>query len=1034
MWSCTLSSEIPFSLFSSDGVQHSVGDLNSEKKTFLWHQFMLDVLLNIPRSPTAAQDAIHGCKLLNDLNNQIWLQDNDAEKFAKMYESTKAINTYTHASFLFDALNKASRTLNSGALVLFHSIVKDINAHLKQLQTEQMQTENGLLVLPLTVYRAQTTWGAGDLEKLVMNEGGLISMNTFLSTTRDSQVVCQYLDGTDKDTAVMFTITVNDTDNNRKFQTFADISEFSQMKDEKEVLFGMSSIFKMISAEHYGPFWDIQLELTSCECDANVQRLTGEVKNYLHQVTNKQMPFVTFKQLLTRTSLGSAEPLLELFKYVVADATQLFVRAAFTKQGRMKAFIEQEPSLRALVQQTTDADIVGPDETSICRLFDMLSNLLYREDDPEKKAISFDDKDVLSLICFGGFLLLTGDCEKAVQYLKMLLEYNWIDARLQGHIHVTLGACYVMLDQKKLASNSFDAAMQAFETSMGPFMPSWFAAFAASSRITLHGTEQPAHHTMQSLEASMDEEQSDNDINEKLRLFYKGHTCSEQQKFTEALNHWEEAVEIVSYIPSTMTSVFNGAIYVQMAAAYFRLNNSSDALTVMERGLETMKLYYPPSHRMFATLGLLYGYFLLLNEQSAKAIDCLENSRRNPHFSNDREYLAVVYSLLGLSYIHSSNLDKGEEMLREALLYRSPINIAASIAPLLEELPEWKIIAKFQDPDYPRRSVLTGFQIGQRLLALFNPKTNTPTALTDEQSRTCEEMIVLADYHRHRNDYVKAEKYYRTALEKTTESDGKQVWQIYRKMIRMKRYDVDRYRDYFIEQYSRYDDENPHHFQIIATLKVIMYRLCLTQHESQLAFDCLTHSVLMQIKSLSYQISVGSNSVLDLFARLAHQDEMANFVSILTKAMEIDTSVGRFLSKYFVGDNLASIIHHAQLDNILEELRSNFEEDPPATSMIRFLQTLLRFLRQCIAASETSTSPLKDQVLKFLSTYTGPNASLFHLMNDDSRSFLVHLDQLQRCTFTCERYEQLKRNTSRCFDSWEEDCLYTYLQHLAENV
>ncbi len=43
---------------------------------------------------------------------------------------------------------------------------------------------------PYTDYRGQTRLGKGELEKLQKNEGSLISMNTFLSTTTASH--CGY--------------------------------------------------------------------------------------------------------------------------------------------------------------------------------------------------------------------------------------------------------------------------------------------------------------------------------------------------------------------------------------------------------------------------------------------------------------------------------------------------------------------------------------------------------------------------------------------------------------------------------------------------------------------------------------------------------------------------------------------------------------------------------------------------------------------------------------------------------------------------
>ncbi|CAF4187013.1 unnamed protein product, partial [Rotaria sp. Silwood2] len=60
------STKIPFSLFNTNAKQYSLRNLSEESKTFLWHQFMLNVLLSIPRSPTVINDAITGFRLLSE--------------------------------------------------------------------------------------------------------------------------------------------------------------------------------------------------------------------------------------------------------------------------------------------------------------------------------------------------------------------------------------------------------------------------------------------------------------------------------------------------------------------------------------------------------------------------------------------------------------------------------------------------------------------------------------------------------------------------------------------------------------------------------------------------------------------------------------------------------------------------------------------------------------------------------------------------------------------------------------------------------
>ncbi|CAF3350014.1 unnamed protein product [Rotaria sp. Silwood2] len=300
--------KIPFSLFNTNGKQYSLRNLSEESKTFLWHQFMLNVLLSIPRSPTAVNDAVTGFRLLSetDPTNDITLGQNEITQFQTTYKPDNAIHWYTRSSFFYYVLNKACRMLNNYILVQFHSIINDIDTQLKQLHLKQIK--DGTLVLPLTVYREQTQWDATELEKLHTNIGGLKSMNTFLSTTVDYDVATIYATGDNRHTSVLFKITVNkmDTINDKQCQTFADISQYSAITDEKEILFSMSTVFKVISIKAEEVFWVNDLELTSYKEDKNVQKLINEVKNYLYQISDKQLPLVAFKQLFTINSHNHA--------------------------------------------------------------------------------------------------------------------------------------------------------------------------------------------------------------------------------------------------------------------------------------------------------------------------------------------------------------------------------------------------------------------------------------------------------------------------------------------------------------------------------------------------------------------------------------------------------------------------------------------------------------------------------------------------------------------------------------------------------
>jgi tetratricopeptide (TPR) repeat protein len=109
-----------------------------------------------------------------------------------------------------------------------------------------------------------------------------------------------------------------------------------------------------------------------------------------------------------------------------------------------------------------------------------------------------------------------------------------------------------------------------FQSSTAQYMPTWFPNFIASSYMTIDNFDQQLDHIVKTLESLINQEQSDNTVNEKLRLVHLGYICFQKENFVDALNHWEEAIEIESHMHYSAQIMYNGVIYVQMAAAYFK--------------------------------------------------------------------------------------------------------------------------------------------------------------------------------------------------------------------------------------------------------------------------------------------------------------------------------------------------------------------------------------------------------------------------------------------------------------------------------
>ncbi|CAM4835628.1 unnamed protein product [Rotaria magnacalcarata] len=922
--------------------------------------------------------------------------------------------------------------LHSSALIGFHSIIKDLNDQLKQLFTQQKN--NGTLKLPLTVFRGQSEMGKDEVEKITkeIHPGDLISMNSFLSTSKYCAVATNFFIGADKNTCILFQITINDVGNDERLQRFADISSHAEIKDEGEVLFGMSSVFKVTDVYFNYSYWVIEMELTNCEEDKDVQNLRQDIETYLYQVYTKQMSLIIVKQLLMIDTKSHPRPLAELMKFILIDMAEIFIVNAYKKNGRLTNIIAKEPVLQALITQSND-HMNYSRETYLVLLFDILNDFLYSNNNDEQgNRFLNHDHDAKLLLGFGGFLLITGDYQKSTQYFEMVLKHESIDDKLKIFINAILSMCHALNNEQELASKYFyDAFQSATLSSIQP----WHAAFIVSSQATIHGSNPQINRILEPL---MNREQNDSSIHEALRLLNLGQLYATQHKLSDALNCWEEAIEINSYLPSSALTIFNGVIYVLMAAAYLRLSNARVALHFMDKAIVCMKKYYPSSHRMFASLDFMRGYYLLQNENLSEAIEYFQKALNNLHFSNNQEFCGAVYVLLSLSFIQCGDIKLADEYCRKALKCPLSTEMNWVAHSLSEGMPEITSVLQYASPEIAREFVRIGLKFSQ--LFLSNLNSNIFPESINEETCTPDELISLADHYRHRQECTTAEVYYKKAIEKMTESN-ENLWGVYRKMIRMN-YDRDLYRDYFIEQYSNYDVDNAKHWKTIATLQMIIYKIFLSGNESEFAFDFLILSSLTTVKSLYQDMMIDAELISKFLDELVHNVQFSEFIFLLTKLIEVHyndwiTHIKDFLSNFIDSNDLISIIHHCQIDETLSKMKLKYESNESSKCIFRFLDTILRLFRRCGTPSSVISLSFRDQILQFIKKYHDESTSLFYLVKilesllmTNTQDFFHNLDQFQQNVMTYERYEKFKEKLYELVGKIEEDQLLKWLKNI----
>ena len=1025
-------SDIPFSLFDQDCKQGSIHDLTTESKTFLWHQFMVDTLLSTPRTPIDVENVIEACRLVKvyDYDDQIKLTEKNIKEFRKDYESHKAISWYTRDSFFYRAFNMAFRMKNNDAIILFHSIVKDLDDQLKFRQIAQRQS--GLLNPPPTLYRGQPVMSAAELKKIKENVGRLISFNTFLSTTSDCSVASFNASGPNPAEAAFFEITVSEEGLGKRNQTWANIADDSKFKNEKEVLFGVSSTFSIVSVEEEDCFWNIKLKLTSWDDDPNVRKFINEVHRYLYQSSGKRLPLIAFQQWFSLESLSYARPMIELVKFGLVQVTQLFLFQAYQKKGHLKKLIDHLPNVSDFIG-TSDANIARPNSTIIRPLFDILYDFLYS--DKQGQEMSVDSNDNISLLSFGGFLLLTGDLSKGTRYFQMLVDNPAIDERLKIVIHGVLAASYAQNEEKERASHSCQRALEALQVTDERTTPGWFPSLLASSYSTLGYPNQQSSEMIGRLGPSIDEEQSNNLIDEKLRLVFSGHTRFEEQNFRAALNRWEEAAEIDSHMPCSAETIYNDVIHVQMATPYFRLNNRLDALAMIATAIESLKAYYSPDHRMFATLNFMHGYYLMYNDQPAEAMTRLKSALDNPHFAENPEFCAVVIGILMSVCIQSGEMDMAESYGRQALS-NGVTHMSGQIRQLLDSIPELRMNAQLVGQSEVRRVLTESLRSGHRLISKGPLHQIKQFDFNDQSTWTSEKLIAVADHYRHARKVERAGFYYRQALERMTANDYQSMWKVFKKMMRMKNQSED-LQDLFSLEYSKYDDKNLAHLNMIATIQVILYRLSVVQNDHKSAFDCLIGAALLTVRSFFHQIHVDSNYISNLFDDFLQHNSIDAAIDTLSKLVEIYSNdwaipLRSFLSPYINVNDFASLVHHPAVDVFLGRTKS-------APTLFQFLEKVFVFLRRTFSPIETTTLAFKDQMLKFLRSAQDEASPLVHLMKafesfgvGTMENFHVHLDQFRSQVLTFQRYQQLKERITLIFARITEDQLRTWLESLSE--
>jgi tetratricopeptide (TPR) repeat protein len=277
-----LGEPLTFNIFKKD---NSIDELSSIfHSQYTYSHLLIDFLLKLESNSTDKSELFSLCRdeYRNDTTELKILHD-----FQHKYSSENPLWWYSLDAFPYKMLNKALRTRNIHLLYLYRFFMKDIY---EQLHKQQCRTA-------VHVYRGQCITN-DELKVFKDSIGQMLSMNSFLSTSLNRNKALEFIEENQSANndlqKVLFKIDADPAHDTTK--PFANISQYSVYGDEREILFSMNSVFRLISV-HRGKnqMWIIRMTL----CDDNEEHLKSVYDYITTRYHNKQINHLLFCEILS---------------------------------------------------------------------------------------------------------------------------------------------------------------------------------------------------------------------------------------------------------------------------------------------------------------------------------------------------------------------------------------------------------------------------------------------------------------------------------------------------------------------------------------------------------------------------------------------------------------------------------------------------------------------------------------------------------------------------------------------------------------
>jgi len=261
---------IPISFVStSDSASNQ--NLDQLNQSFMYTQILKEILLTINFEE---HQFIDYCQQ-HFVNSS--RRSNRYESFEQEYHHETPIWLYTYEPFLYSMLNHALRIMDVDIIMKMGLFVCNLHRHIKELHNDQFGAHHSSK--SFVVYRGQGLHKT-DFDQMIKTKGGLISFNSFLSTSKNREVSLAFAESSRSDPNLIGILFVMTIEPSKSTTPFADIKGIGYFEGEYEILFSMHTIFrirKITQMDESKRLWQVDLSLTT-DNDKDLHILTEHIR------------------------------------------------------------------------------------------------------------------------------------------------------------------------------------------------------------------------------------------------------------------------------------------------------------------------------------------------------------------------------------------------------------------------------------------------------------------------------------------------------------------------------------------------------------------------------------------------------------------------------------------------------------------------------------------------------------------------------------------------------------------------------------